>query len=281
MVLTEMPAMLFAVLSMHFLLNMQFPGKRVFLYSALSGLCLSLAILGRQPYLLLLFPSFIFFLKARKTNDKIALFLYFICSLCLPSIVFIMWGKLQPLQGADVNTVKGLAPWHAIMSFGYAALITALICPNWFHHLKKQNIIILVSIFIVFVLINLRESLVWYIPMTGFLERNFSGNIVNLIGAAFPCLILIAGLYFIFSTLLNIWNKKEDLYFVFFSLSTLLLLFSSIKITHQFSSRYVAQSAPFFILMLSPFIRDNYQKVIGSLIAVAIGFASLNSFFNN
>lgn len=280
MALTEMPAMFFAVLSMYFLLKIQIVKRRVYLYSALSGFCLSLAILGRQPYLLLIFPSVIFFLKAKSIKDKFSLFLYFICALCLPYIVFSSWGKLQPLKGSDVNTGSGLAPWYAIMSFGYAALITVLICPNWFYRLKGRNVIVLVSIFILSVLVNLRMSIIKYLPMTTFIEEHFTRDIVSLINIIFPCLILIVSLYFIFSTLVNAWNKKEDLYFLFFTLSTLLLLFSSIKISHQFSSRYVAQSSPFFVLMLSPFIKDNYQKVIGSLIAVAIGFASLNSFFN-
>jgi hypothetical protein len=280
MALTEVPAMFFLSLAIYLLiycLNI----KPVFfkvLLSIIGGVALSLSILGRQPYLLVSLSSLVFlYPKKNFVRNFLPVTFFVISSLILPFIVFSVWGNLQP--PIEEYTGNGINLFHAFLSLGYAALIILLIAPGWLYKPQKRHIIYLVAIILIIILLNNFLLKFEFLPLAGVISKFLPISIMPYIGKSFASVIICAGLYLIFSSLLNLNNTKTNVFLLFFTVSCMLILFSSAKITHQFSSRYVAQAAPFIILMSAHFVKFNFYRVLGTIIGIVLGVMSLISFF--
>jgi 4-amino-4-deoxy-L-arabinose transferase-like glycosyltransferase len=99
MALTEIPAMLLATLAVFLIfiaLEKIEDNQQMSLgIAALSGLCLGIAILGRQTFLVLVFILPILTISSSKKSWQ-PLILCWLTSGILPAIVFSVWGGLVP-----------------------------------------------------------------------------------------------------------------------------------------------------------------------------------------
>ena len=93
-------------------------------------------------------------------------------------------------------------------------------------------------------------------------------------------LLATLSLYFIANCLLQAWYHRNEPFFVFILFSGMLLLASSFKVTHLFSTRYVAQAAPFFVLLFPDYDSPTSGRLLRFILGMLIGFASLETYFN-
>jgi len=282
MALTEVPAMLFATLSI-WLLQLSLEKTRrkrkfALLLSLLAGLSLGLAILGRTPFLMIV-PATLLFFTDTHTSGKLRtlLCLYMIIALacCLP--VFIIWGGLMPPKQAVISA-GGVVPWHGILSFAYGAAIVAIIAPAWFHF----NRLVLLTLILLYVLL-LPINYYWlhfeYAPLSEALKKIFPAAFMQIYPYLISPLLATAALYFLYSAFLQGMERRTEPFFLFILFAILLMLATSFKVTHIFSSRYVAQVAPLFIIMLAPYIRTGYWQCGRFAAGMIIGLLSLETYF--
>ena len=76
------------------------------------------------------------------------------------------------------------------------------------------------------------------------------------------------------------WEHRKDVFFVFLLLAGMMLLASSFKVTHLFSTRYVAQAAPFLVLIFPDYDSPTVGRWLRFVLGMLIGFASLQTYFN-
>lgn len=277
MALTEMPAMFF--LSISLLVFITAYEKKNLLYLCIAGLLMSLAILGRQPYLLYLlaFPVLIYRDLSKINILSIACFL--VCALCPPLYIFTIWGGLVPHAGGDVATRELLAPYNLFISMGYSFVITLFLAPTWFMVPQRKYWLLCTVIFVG--LITLCYVFDFRLNVMATVSQKILGPglLLKLYGNTMAAVLISSGLYFLYSTLYRVKTDIRDRRRFFFVFGCLLTLVSSIKITHQFSSRYVFQAAPFFILMFSNYMGFGYKMLVVRSVAILIGIISLLSYF--
>jgi len=73
-------------------------------------------------------------------------------------------------------------------------------------------------------------------------------------------------------------NRTNNIY-VFCGLGSFLILLTCIKVTHLFSSLYVLQAAPFFMVILSYHMKFSKMELMLRLAGIVMGIISLISYF--
>src|SRR5690606_28960830 len=76
-----------------------------------------------------------------------------------------------------------------------------------------------------------------------------------------PLLMLFAG-YFVYSLGLNIVAHRNNSYYLAIAFSLVFVLTTCIKITNLFTSMYVAQAAPFLIVLLAEKVSFDKYKIL-------------------
>ena len=153
-----------------------------------------------------------------------------------------------------------------------------ILSPKWFSLEWKFNI----QIFLTTLLLNLIFGLVDIKPAMSLAQRFLSDGFQTIYSRGASSFILAIGIIFCISTIKNMWNNRNDHVFLFLCFSMLLLVLSSIKITHLFSSRYTATSVPFMLLVSAKYNQDqeNYWKVPRVAFGNILGFLTLASYLN-
>jgi 4-amino-4-deoxy-L-arabinose transferase-like glycosyltransferase len=282
MALTEIPAMLFATLSIWLLqLAPDHIRKRWWLsilLSLLAGLSLGLAILGRSPFLMIVPAALLLLLQTtgeKKRRVIVCIYMAVALLCCIP--VFVIWGGLMPPKQAIISEGEFVA-WHGILAFAYGALIVLIVAPAWFIY----NRLILMALILLY-LILLPVNYYWlhyeYAPLSEVLKKIFPAAITEIYPYFISPLLLTIALYFLYCAFLQWMERRTEPFSLFILLSVLLMLATSFKVTHLFSSRYVAQTAPLFIIMLAPYIRVSKGQLIRFAAGMIIGLLSLETYF--
>ncbi len=280
MALTEMPSMFFAILGIWFFLKgFSTPGSQGRVLSILGGISLALSILGRQPYLVTILAIAPFVLLRSYSHKKLKKSLFFMIPALLPPLgAFMVWGDIQPPRMA--HTGEGLRLYHGFLGLGYTAIVTLLIAPRWFvlpRSVKGWGWA--VGGILVLVLLNGWVFRTEFLPMKTVMENLFPASYLTPFSRIFAALAVGLGGWFGISGLIRLWEHRTDKVFLMAWLATFLILATTIKVTHQFSSRYVAQAAPFLVLMLAPYQKEGPWKTFGMLVGMGVGLVSLGSFF--
>lgn len=282
MALTEMPTMLFGALSL-LLLTVAIKQEekstlRSTLAAALAGFALGLAILGRSPFLLLGLASFSLLLNNFSNPRRWrTVLLYSLIGWGMAVPVFMVWDGLVPPQQAFVGQ-GGISIWHGILAFAYGALLTLIIAPRWFYF-NRRILFLLLGTYAALLLLNVYVLDYQYAPLNKTLDMLFPSSFMGMYPYIVSPLLATAAIYFVACSLLRAWEKRTDPVFLFFLACGMLILASSFKVTHLFSSRYVAQATPFFILVFPDFDRPAIGRVLRFVIGMAIGFLSLETYF--
>lgn len=282
MALTELPAMFFATLAILLLYNatkLESLGSKL-VTAFIAGIALGLAVLGRQPYLMLTVCSFALLFPTGKWRPNLPIVVAMLVGTLLITLpIFKVWGNIQP--PIEEHTGKGISPFHGFLALGYGAFISFLIAPQFFLRLKQSQVRIFVTVALLITLLNIFIFKYEYLPLKGVLSNYLPQSSIGYIAQFFAAVIMLIGIFFAVSGLVRVWEHRTDLFYLFLVGACFAILISSAKITHQFSSRYVAQAAPFFILMLAPYTHSNLFRVIASVFALIIGVISLQSFLNS
>jgi hypothetical protein len=283
MALTEIPAMFFAYLGLMILFFALYSSNckntsKLF-WSLLAGIFFGFSILGRQTFLVILpaIPLLLlrkpYFSFARNNLKYVVAFITI--SLIGPSIQFFIWGGLVPSSQARI--AEGISITHGILYLSYSAVVMFIFCPTFFSLGKKVNMII----FVVSMTTNLATGLINITPGMSVAEKLLPEGLTLLYSRGLSSIILSFGIVLFASIINNILNNKNDSFFIFICVSILFMSLSSIKVTHLFSSRYVACAVPLILLGSVKYSQDieDRWKVIRYSMGNLLGFLSLASYF--
>ncbi|GAB4497988.1 MAG: hypothetical protein OHK0019_32620 [Saprospiraceae bacterium] len=274
--LSEMPAMFFAALGiLLFLYSInEKDSQRSYLMALIGGLMFGLSITGRTLFIVTL-PAFLLWIGKQPKN----VLLFVLSGLIFPIYMFVQWEGLSP---QDVSTLRkeGVHVWFSFFALGYLALITLILTPSWFK-INKNRISAVVTILSMAIIFNFLFSKIYFLPARSVFQNYFPYLPLEYIGLVFPCIIITFGFLFLIEAYERIFNKHERpaTLFIFSFLSTLLIIVSIAKSSPQFSSRYIAQAAPFIIIYLS-FIENSKASIILHLVGICIGSLSLISYLS-
>lgn len=279
--LTEMPTMFFSMLAV-FLLLLAIRNEEMVVKSSLmaiaAGLAFGLSVLGRSPFLVLSIASSALLLgKFSSPARWRTLILFAFCGLSIAIPVFLTWKGLVPPQQAFIG--EGFSIWHGMLSFAYGALLAAIIAPRWFYF-NNKTILLLAVCYILFLLANIFLVRYEYAPLAKTMVRFMPLSFMDYYSFIISPFLATISLYFIVCSLMRAWEHRSEPFFVFVLFAGMLLLASSFKVTHLFSTRYVAQAAPFFILLFPGYDSPTTGRWLRFLFGMLIGLASLETYFN-
>ncbi|MHA4847342.1 hypothetical protein ACX0G7_24470 [Flavitalea antarctica] len=284
--LTEMPAIFFLCAAFYLIIKTCYTSplfRNAVFQLAVGGLCLSLAILGRQPFLLVLSALPILFLKNRNyLKNSVLLLITIVTALALPVYVFWVWGGLVAPHDAifyDPGAEDGvsLQPVFFFICMAYYAVVFFIVTPNFYILPSLKEAFVIGILALIAIALNFRYDLFLYLPMKYFIEQIFPPIIAVMAETVCGAILFLAGLYFILTLIRQLIKNKFAPALLFFAVSLILIAISCIKITWGFSSRYPAQALPFMVPMFAYFYREHkfntYRLGIGGLIGL-ISFAS-------
>ncbi len=275
--LTEAPAMLCLCASVFLLLRaLPRPGGAVpTLMAAFAGVLLSLAILGRTPYLMVIPAAWAFALDSR-FNARRLLVVFTVAALVLPAPVFLAWGGLTPPSVTEIQS--GLNPLFGLYGFAYAGAFVALIAPGgirWIPRAAAAAALIAVT----GALANNISHTLTHLPMATVAERLLPAAVVLRVGYTVPAVLAAVGLYCLFLMLVQVWGARQDPMRLFLILSAMAIVATCAKSAAQFSSRYVVQAAPFLVFVAAESSARGTGHLLRLLLGAALGLASLLSYY--
>jgi hypothetical protein len=272
--LTEMPAMFLASLSILLLLHVQRGGRCSWLSMALGGLAWGLAIMGRQPFLVVL--GAVPLLAGVKKGNRRELALYMGAAAALPAFVFAVWGGLIPPEETVYYATRSLAIDHGLLALAYAGVICLLLAPGYLKVPWK----VALAVFLLPSVLNAVFQWVTVFPMETAMTRLLPGPLHGCYRqVASVALVGLAGIY-LTATVWRMLERRQDRFYLFLSAAALLVLITCIKVTAQFSSRYAVQAAPLLILILAYHGRPSVWKATRLALGAGLGSISLWSYLS-
>ena len=279
MALTEIPAMLFFSLSLLLLVLVLCQNIPMTIFSGgvllvIGGLSFALAFSGRQPYLMCLGAFAIIPFYKLSADKRVWLALYVIICLIIPLCLFWIWKGLAPSIGGDYATKDFLSPLNFILGLGYSAMTMLFLAPGFFIPINKKITFgyIAISFMILSFCVYFHFG---FIPMRTLFENILPKFILQYYGCFICTILIVIGIYFIHSLVKRGFEKKNDFTYVLISVMLFALIFSCIKVTHQFSSRYVFQAAPLFLIIASFYYKPKKYYLVLSALGLIIGVLSL------
>jgi len=271
---TEVPAMFFYTLFLWVTFYIYKQNKRSLLLILLASVFMSLAITGRQPYLVCL-GGLLPFCWASYKNEKFptAYIMIGILSLLMPLYLFYTWGGIAPVIGRSIVTKDLVSPFHFILSLGYAAVVMLLLAPDFFLRLtKKQLLIYIISLPICIGICVAGDFsfIVMYTTVKAILPASLLPFAGNVMAAA----LMVVGIYFIHSLLARCTERPNDHWLHGVCIAAFLLLLTNMMVTHIFSTRYIFQAAPLFIIIASYFSENSWRDLSLNTAGVALGMLS-------
>lgn len=278
MALTESPAMLFVSGGIVLLVRtIRRPGALLVdvALSAVAGTLVAMAILGRQPYLVI--PAVAWVLAYRASRREFILLLTFnLFAAVAPLLVFVTWGGLVPPTLGGLQS--GLNPYYALLGFGYAGVFTLFLAPRWFQW-NRRILTAALAVAALGVGVNLWTRTVQQLPMASVIRPLLGPGVSDFAAIAIPIVFVVFGLYFVASSVMNLRARSQDPEFLFFTLATLAVVLTCAKSSAQFSSRYVVQAAPFLMAMTAEFAPAGTSRITRLLVGAALGMSSLLSYY--
>ncbi len=274
MALTEIPAMFCAALGLLLLFDaLRREGKIAVALSCFGGLAFSLAILGRQTFLVVL--PLLPILCLRHAGRRTRLLLFGACAAALPLYVFYVWGGLIPPKATGIEAEGGMSPLNALSSCAYAGAILLILRPRWFDlHWKT-----IITIAVVMCGLHFLTNLTGLTPALSVAGRLLPASILPLYSATASGLLSTLGVLYLLATAKNAWRRRDDTTFVFIILAAVCVVGTALKITSIFSSRYPATALPLLLLSAHGFDDDGYTRPIRYAVGVFIGILVLLSYY--
>jgi hypothetical protein len=271
MALTELPALVFFtgfVLLFLRLINSDLElSARVFALALATGFCLGIAILGRQTYLVVVpvLVVMIFWLRGKSP----AVLVCIITSLATCGWLFLLWHGLHPPHYQSAHSSMSLA--NLLLSLSYAAAATLFLNPGWF--VRQRPIVWIICIICAFALAffarNYEEP-----PAKSLLVHAFGVQLGLLLGFIVGCALAAIGAVWAWTMFKTFWRERRDPGQVFLLMSLAALVLAPMKITWQFSSRYVVGALGVLYLVIdAPCQSPRYRAarmIVGSILGMAI-----------
>lgn len=263
--LTEMPAMVFATLSLYLLLKgveaLQHE-RPVLRWFVASGICLAVAVWGRQPYLLLAGVPVVMAVLDRRLRIAALVFAAIVVASATPLII--AWeGLVPPDDGAD----EGLTLLHGAISLGYAGICFFLLVPR-LQWLSRKSFIVAA---VILAALNAWFGIVVYAPVETLVSAFLSEDGMAAYSLACGSLMLVCGIAFLAWMLVTTWQDRGDLKKVAINVGLLCIVLSPALIMNFYASRYTA--------MAQPWRKWGWETTTAAIIGCAMGLVSLQGYY--
>lgn len=269
--MTELPSLFFCLFSIWLFRRALNSGSKLpLILSAFAGLAMGTAIIGRSPFLMVL-PAILLIYSLPGKGWHTSTFLAF--SVIFPCVVFYAWQGLVP---PDVQNIQsGINPMFLFFAVTYLVLATIVIYPSFFI-LPKTHYGVAAIIAVLSFLGNIIVCKISYSPMNGVLTSKLIPRVIQTI---YPYLFLpmAIGITYIFATALffHLMRNKQSFWKLFYLIISLLIIVTTVKSSAHFSSRYVMQAYPFFLLYVAGSIKVSKFLLLRVVVGTVIGIASL------
>jgi hypothetical protein len=274
MALSEMSAMVFVTLSLYLQLRGldEFgAGRSAVLWFMAAGVCLGIAVWGRQPYLLLCGGAVLLALIERGLRVPVAIFVGTTCILATP--LFAIWkGFVPPSQ----HLVPGFSVIHALLSFGYTGFCFILLGARS----RWLNVRAVIALTMLTILANAFSGALALYPLKSLVERCLAPSATRLYGNLAGSLFLSFGVLSLAILLRMIWESRRDLRALTINTGLLCVVAAPLFDTHLYSSRYTAMSLPYLILAAQPWRQWSMKALMLAVLGCGLGFLSLNEYFS-
>lgn len=288
MALTEMPAMFFATLSLLILGVLVQRSQEVSLITLglalLGGICLGAAILGRTPFLMMIPAAAVLVFnplaeRAKwQTLSPWIMLVYWGSAVAICAPVFYIWKGLVPPHQAVISQ-GGLKLWHGVLAFAYAGIIVVLLVPQWFK-MSKRIALGLAGLTLLYIICNMLWWKQEYMPLYYFMDKMLPAGLMKIYPYVSTTLLMVFATYFLFHLVYYVFQHRNNAYYLMIAVILVFVLTTCINIKHLFSSRYVAQAAPFLVLLIAEADRFDRFKVLRLLVGIGIGYVSLQTYAN-
>lgn len=275
MAITELPSIFFCFLSLLLLKKSFLVQYNASIYlSFFAGLAAGLATIGRTPFLMIL-PASLVLYKFSGRNIQTTIFL--IAGIIFPAIVYYAWQGLVP---PDVQNIQsGYSIPCLFLCITYFAITVLIIYPELFR-IERKHYYLAFLITILSVGANVFIFKIKYLPMHSVVTSKFiPQSIYSLYPYLFEALTVGCSYLFTISMYIHVKTNKPGLWDLFLLTITMLIILTTIKSAAHFSSRYVMQAFPFFLLYIANSIRINKYLLLRVIVGTIIGLASLHSYY--
>jgi hypothetical protein len=276
MALSEMPAILFVALSLDFQirgLRALEAGHPIRGWFLVSGVCLGIAVWGRQPYLLLCGVLVLVGILERTLRMPAVIFVGIVLAMAIP--LFVIWKGLIPPLAQDIVPL-GVSIPHGLISLGYAGICFLLIAPQF----RSLPLKVLLGLLVLTIATNAWLDILVLYPIQSLAERYFPTPILSLYGNFCGSLMVSCGVMFLAALLRIIWLDRKDLSRVTITAGLLCIAISPMFDAHQYSSRYTAMSLPYLIMAAQTCRRWRLETPIMAALGCGVGFLSLLGYFS-
>jgi len=275
MALTEVPSTLFLVLfllfAVHFLTQGDLNTSQSVLLGLGAGVCLGLAVLGRQTNLAVGLA-----LVALKPWSRTRI--YFVATLLIVTglvcgWLFLLWGGIAPPQLPVIS--KGLKPQHLILSFAYLGVASAFINPRAFLTCGKRAAFAICLVLVV----TLIFPVVDIAPALGLIKRLLGEGALLIYRRVGGALLTTFSFLFAFNLAKCIWDARAEETKLFLTCVLLALSLPPLAVSHQFSSRYVVAAAPVLVVLAFDIRSVSLGFILRVAAGISIGAGSLWSYY--
>lgn len=282
--LTEMPAMFCYSASLLLLIrssNQKLEFSKRVMVSILGGICLSLAILGRQPYLLTLGAVPLLFFSQLSARSVLIMICFFLAALILPVIVFSIWEGLIPpgdliYYPATPRRLNVKFDFF-ILSLFYIAFSFLIITPATFKIKGRKELYIVIAMGIFATILNFTFDWINYLP-ANYIMYKFPEALLPVFEHIFGSISLWVAIYFLYKISRPLF-RNTDFQILFILASMILLCVASAKITWGFSSRYAAQAVPLIILGTAYFYKFHRRHYLWLVPAIMFGLVAIVNYY--
>ncbi len=275
MALTELPALVFFtgfVLLFLRLINSELElSRKAFGLALAAGFCLGTAILGRQTYLVVLpvLVMMIFWVRGKSP----AVLVCIIAALAVCGWLFALWhGLVSPhIYRLTHSSHLSVRLTNVLLSLSYAAAATLFLNPRWLAGQRPTVWIIctLSGFALACIARNYEDP-----PAKSLLVHAFGMQLGLWIGFVLGCALAAIGAVWAWTTFKTFWRERRDPVQVFLLMSLGALLLAPMKITYQFSSRYIVGAlGVLYLIVDAPCQSRRYwaaRIVVGTLLGMAI-----------
>jgi hypothetical protein len=215
----------------------------------IAGGLLGLACLGRQTYLVTLIALPFLFHRGQNwfVPVVVALFTLITCGW-----LFWLWHGFVPPGAAHVSAQLDWS--HGILSFSYLAAATLFISPSWLLWNKtsaKRDLIVLYSIGLGAGFLALAYPFAEITPAHTLMKGNLPPFVFSWYSRMMSAVFVSLAAVWITRFSRDVWTNRSHSIWLFLYLSLLALALMPVKISHQFSSRYVVTDIGLLVLIVS------------------------------
>ena len=235
--LTEVPSMLFLCAALYVLLAGE-PNEQGWVRFIVASLCLGLACVGRQPYLLCVpFVAWLMWSRRKSIAGVLALV---VAALLLPALLFALWGALTP--PLQQHTSRGFVLEHGILSLAYCGLFLVLMAPSWLGGVRRKWIALaaIAGVAANLAFLHMHHAILGK-GIRGLLPETIAerGDLIGGCGLVAMALAVIVAFAF------HCYDRRHDACYIGMCVTSLALVCSAALISHNFSAKYPAAALPF------------------------------------